>query len=177
MKCQFLRMEKHSIYENNFDIEIAFKEASTDYITSNKAEEDDLIRLTVYSQVVAGTNYKITFIDSKAEFPIIHEYIIYKPLKDGNKNDNGVSITTHKEYQPENGIIPFNDPTFDLIDNVLYKYLEATKEELKFISYVYPIENRETSFFLIEAYTSDGEHQYILCQDNNSKEYSLSKIK
>ena len=169
---------KHSIYENSLDIDRSFHEANEDYIKSNNVEEDDLIRLTVYSQLVSGTNYKITFVDSKSGFPTVHEYIINKPLRNGNKNEKDFIIEKHNEYQADNGLVPFNDPLFEKLENNLYKHLKDSEESLKFISFVYPIENTETKFFMINAYTADGQHQYILCQDKVNEEfYSISKIK
>ena len=174
--------EKRSFEENSFEIDRSFKLAAEDYIKSNKLEEeedvDDLIGLTVYSQVVAGTNYKLTFMDRKAEFPVVHEYTIYVPLRTGNKNDKDLEITEHNEYQADNGLVPLNDPVFETLENKLYKYLKGSKEELQFISYVYPMENKETNFYKVNGYTSDGDHQYILCQDKESEEfYSIHKIK
>ena len=168
---------RHSVEENDLYIDRSFKEAGLDYIKSSNVEQDDLIRLTVYTQVVSGTNYKITFLDTKAEFPSIQEYVFYRSLSNDRK-ENNFKLSDHKEYQADNGLIPFNDPNFELLENTLYKLLKQTKEELKYVSYVYPIENRETNFFLITGYTADGEHKYVLCQDKSSKDfYSFNKVK
>ena len=170
--------ERRSVEENDFYIDRCFKEAGLDYIKSNSVDQDDLIRLTVHSQVVAGTNYKITFLDTKADFPSIQEYVFYKPLNTEKKNGNDFQLLEHKEYQADNGLIPFNDPSFELLENTLYRLLKKTNQELKYISYVYPIENRETDFFLITGYTADGEHKYVLCKDKTTKEfYSFNRIK
>ena len=167
--------ERRSINENSLEIEEAFKLASQDYTKSNSVEEDDLIRLTVYSQVVSGTNYKITFIDMKAEYPTIQEYVIYRPLPGKNAE---VEITAHNEYEATSGLISFNDPTFDKIENALYKALKDTTEKLSYISYVFPVETKETNFFMISAYTNNGEHQYVVCQDKSNDEfYVFNKVK
>jgi len=167
--------ERRSINENSLDIEEAFKLASEEYTKSNSVEADDLIRLTVYSQVVSGTNYKITFIDMKAEYPTIQEYVIYKPLPGKNAE---AEITSHNEYEATSGLISFNDPTFDKIENALYKALKDTTEKLSYISYVFPVETKETNFFMISAYTQSGEHQYVVCQDkSNSEFYVFNKVK
>jgi hypothetical protein len=167
--------ERRSINENSLEIEEAFKLASQDYTKSNSVEEDDLIRLTVYSQVVSGTNYKITFIDMKAEYPTIQEYVIYRPLPGKNAE---AEITAHNEYEATSGLISFNDPTFDKIENALYKALKDTTEKLSYISYVFPVETKETNFFMISAYTDNGEHQYVVCQDkSNSEFYVFNKVK
>ena len=168
--------KKRSIEENDMEIDQSFKLASSNYAKSNKADENDLIRLTVYSQVVNGINYKVTFIDSSAEVPTIQEYTAYKPA--GAQNDIQFSITNHTEFDASKGLIPPNDSEFTDLEKKLYKFLKNTKEKLNFMSYVYPIENSETNFFVISADTEVGLHQYILCQDRESKEYySFARLK
>ena len=170
--------EKRSVYENSMEIEEAFKTAAASYSKSNSVESDDLIRLTVYSQVVSGTNYKISFIDTKAEYPTIQEYILYKPLPSNENGKNEMTISEHNEYEATGGLISFNDPSFTLIENALYKSLKNTNEKLSFISYVFPVETKETNFFMISAYTENGEHQYVVCQDKENKEFYLfEKVK
>ena len=167
--------ERRSIYENSLEIEEAFRLANEDYTNTNQVESDDLIRLTVYTQVVSGTNYKITFIDTKAEYPTIQEYVVYRPLPGKNAQ---IEITDHNEYEATSGLISFNDPTFDKIENALYKALKDTTEKLSYISYVFPVETRETNFFMISANTNNGDHQYIVCQDkSNSEFYVFNKVK
>ena len=167
--------ERRSINENSLEIEEAFRLANQEYTKSNSVEVDDLIRLTVYSQVVSGTNYKITFIDTKAEYPTIQEYVVYRPLPGKNAE---AEITDHKEYEATSGLISFNDPTFDKIENALYKALKGTTEKLSYISYVFPVETRETNFFMISACTDSGEHQYVVCQDRSNNEfYVFNKVK
>ena len=170
--------EKRSVNENDLYIDEAFKIASTDYKQSNSAEEDSLIRLTVYSQIVSGTNYKISFIDTKAEYPTIQEYVLYQPLPSSTENGGKMIISKHTEYEAISGLISFNDPNFTLIENALYKALKKTNEKLSFISYVFPVETEETNFFMISAYTEDGEHQYVVCQEKLTKEfYVFNKVK
>ena len=73
--------QKRSIYENSLDIEQSFKHAYLEYKKDHpEVDIDDLLRLTVYSQIVSGTNYKVTFVDTNDEFQTIHEYVVYQPL-------------------------------------------------------------------------------------------------
>ena len=89
-----------------------------------------------------------------------------------------MTISKHTEYEATSGLISFNDPNFTLIENALYKALKETKEKLSFISYVFPVETEETNFFMISAYTEDGEHQYVVCQEKLTKEfYVFNKVK
>ena len=167
---------KRSINENDLDIEQSFKLVSSNYAKSNDVDVDDLIRLTVYSQVVNGMNYNVTFIDSTAEKPKIHEYTIYKSLE--NTNDNQFSIRDHEVYETPGELIPTNDPKLVPLENSLYSFLKNTKERLNFILLAYPIENYATNFYVISANTADGQHQYIVCQDKDSEVYySFAKLK
>ena len=170
--------KKRSIYENSLEIEEAFKTASKHYIKKNKGvEPDDLLHLTVYSQLVNGMLYKVTFIDSLAEFPVVQEYKILK-TQSNNRNEDPYTVESHIEYEANEGLIPFNDEKFTMLEFQLYRLLKDTNEKLNFISYVYPVENDETNFFIISAYTDDGEHQYVICQDKENDEfYAFSKIK
>ena len=167
--------EKHSFNENSLEIEQSFRQAAKDYCKTHDVEPDDLIRLTVYSQLVNGVNYKITFMDPNSEYPTIEEYRIYKAR--GNKPED-YKVEENTKYENTEGVISFNDPNFSLLENQLYKYLKETKEELDFISYVYPLENDFTKFYIINAQTKDGEHQYVACQDKSDSKFdSFDKIK
>ena len=166
--------EKRSITENSLEINRAFQIAAKSYIENKNILEDDLIRLTVYSQVVAGTNYKVTFIDIKAEFPSIQEYVINFPLPNANKEEKIIEQT---EYEATSGLLTFNHPLFSKLENKLYFFLKDTNEKLIYISYIYPIENDETYFYMISSYTEKGEKQYVIGQDKKSGEfYSFNKI-
>ena len=77
---------KHSFNENSLEIEQSFRQAAKDYCKTHDVEPDDLIRLTVYSQLVNGVNYKITFMDPSSDYPTIEEYRIYKAR--GNKPED-----------------------------------------------------------------------------------------
>ena len=105
------------------------------YLENKNLVEDDLIRLTVYSKIVSGTNYKVTFIDTKAEFPSIQEYVVYFPLPSENLNEEIIEQT---EYEATNGLVTFNDPLFSKLENKLYYFLKDTNEKLIYISYIYP---------------------------------------
>ena len=166
--------KKRSFQENDLELDQSFKLAAKEYCQSHKAEFDDLIPLTVYSQLVNGNNYKITFIDSKSEYPTIEEVMIHKGF--GNKPED-YKVEDNNQYENTEGVIPFNDPSFTLLENQLYKFLKDTTEELNFISYVYPLENDFTNFYIISATTKNGEHQYVVCQDkSNNKFDSFAKI-
>ena len=168
--------EKHSVYENSFEINRSFMAAFKDYTEriNTKAEIDDLIRLTVYSKVVNGVIYKITFVDSQSGYNTIQEYEIFNSVT--SKNGPDFEIKNYKEYESTKGLIPSNDSEFTLLENQLYSFLKKADTTLEYISYVYPIENNETNFYIINAETSGGEHQYIMGQDKTSKEFEYFEI-
>jgi hypothetical protein len=159
---------KRLVTENSFDIDQSFKKANEEYTKTNNVDPDSLLRLTVYSQTVSGTNYKVTFIDPNADFPTIQEYIVNIPLRESGKK---TEVLDHKEYEAGSGLIHYNVPLFAELEAKLYHFLKDTKEEFNYISYAFPVENAETRFFMISAYTADGQHQYIICQDKASKKY------
>ena len=91
--------EKHSFNENSIEIDQSFRQAAKDYCKTHDVEPDDLIRLTVYSQLVNGVNYKITFMDPSSEYPTIEEYRIYKAR--GNKPEDYKAVyDEHKDEIP-----------------------------------------------------------------------------
>ena len=176
ISCQTGGWSKRSLAENSFYIDRSFKEAFKAYSNNDEVDQDACIRLSVYSQIVSGTNYKVCFLDSKADYPTIHEYIVYVPLS-GKRNGPEFNVIQHKEYETGN-LINFNDETFSLVENHLTKGLKTTNEKVKYVSYVFTAENRETRFFIVTAETENGEHQYVFSQDKDSKELDfVNKIR
>ena len=167
--------EKHSFDEYSLEIDQSFKQAANQYCKSHDVEIDDLIPLTVYSQLVNGKNFNIIFIDSKSEYPSIEEYMINKGF---NNKPGDYTVKENHHYENTVVVIPFNDPSFTLLENKLYQFLKDTTEELSFISYAYPLENKFTIFYIISAHTKDGEHQYAVCHDKITNEFdNCKKIK
>ena len=177
ISCQTGGWTKRSLAENSLYIDRSFQEAYKSYSNKEDDNNDDYIRLSVYSQIVSGTNYKVCFIDPKADFPIIHEYIIYVPLSNGRRNGPEFKVIRHNEYEGGN-LVSFNDETFSKVENHLTKGLENTNEKVKHVSYIFTAENEESKFFIVFADTESGEHQYIFTQDKSSKELDyIHKIK
>ena len=169
--------QKRSIQENSFEIDQSFKKAGLQYIKEHpETNLDDLLRLTVYSQIVSGTNYKVTFFDTNDKLQTIHEYIVYKPL--GNKRKRFLfKVTEHNEYNPTNGLLSEDDASMQMLEDKLSNHLKDTKEKLYNIRYAYPVETAETLYYIITASTAEGNHRYIIYQDKQSKEfYDFQKI-
>ena len=175
--CQFGGWTKRSLAENDFYIDRSFRVACKSYSKGENVDCDDYIRLSVYSQMVNGTNYKVCFLDTKAEYPTIQEYVVHVPLSIRERNGPEFSVVEHKEYEIGK-LVPLNDVTFSNVEDYLTKSLENTNEKVKYVSYIFTAENKETKFFIVSADTENGEHQYIFSQDKNSKEFEfINKIK
>ena len=168
--------EKRSIDENDYEIDMAFKIANAQYQKDNKGEGSDyVVRLTVYSQLTKGNQYKVTFVDPTTGFLVVQEYHVYIPLQGSKEN---VTVSEHKEYEATGGLIDYNEPIFTTIENKLYNHLKDTKAKLKYISFAYAVDNYETNFIMVNAFTEDGQHLYIICQDKNTGKYdSFHKVK
>ena len=160
--------ERRSTAENNIYIDRSFREAFKSYSNSEDADPDDFIPLTVHSQVVAGTNYKVTFVDTKVNSPVVQEYIIHVPLPTQMRNAPKFIVLRHLEYRPNENINSENE-SYSLIQNHLVKGLEGTKEKVKEINSISTMENRENVFYVIDAQTENGNHKYIVAQDKFTK--------
>ena len=178
ISCQLLGgWTKRSLKENNLYIDRSFNTAIKSYSNDENVDVDDFIRLTVYSQVVAGTNYKVCFLDPKNENPTIQEYVIYVPLPGGNRNGPEFIVSQHNEY-PTKRLIGYKDTTSSLVAKTLTESLENTKEKVKFVTSITDTQNNETEFFIISAQTEDGDHQYIYAKDKRSGDLEyISKIR
>ena len=171
--------KKHNTSEVSDDLNNAYAEAFSNYsktVNNIDLKIDDILRLTIYTQLVNGMNFKITFFDRKSEVPAIQEYILYRPIPKDGKAD--YEIKEVHTYEETNGFIKFDNPNFTEIEYQLYKFLKKNKIGLYYISYVYPIENDETKFYIINADTTDGQNLFIIGQDKVSKKYEFCvKIK
>ena len=179
ISCQLGGWSKRSLEENNLSIDRSFTAAYKSYFDGENGNYDDYIRLSVYSQMVSGTNYKVCFLDTKAKYPTIQEYVVHVPLPSSNRERNGPEFTViqHNEYEIGN-FVSVNDVTFSKVKENLTKSLENTNEKVKQISYVFTAENENAIFFMVFADTENGEHEYIFSQDKISKELQfINKIK
>ena len=166
--------ERSSIYIDDFDAQKTFEAAYSEYLKEIDGEKTDkLLPLTVYKQIVSGTNYKVCFLDQNADFPTIQEYEYYHPLAVNTGGKDEYRLTEHTEYEPTNGLINFNDNNFSKVEYQLYKKLKNISKKLCFISYAYLIENGETNFYFVNAETDNGESNFILVQDKENKEFYL----
>ena len=161
--------EKRSTAENNIYIDRCFKEAFKSYANSEEANPDDYIPLTVHSQVVAGTNYKVTFVDPKVQVPTVQEYVVFVPLPHQMRNGVDLQVIRHKEYQTSE-TLKTNDETYIKLQYHIAKELEGTKEKIKEITSISKIESRQTNFYVIDAETENGNHRYIVAQDKFTNE-------
>ena len=172
--------KKYNITKEDKELNSILNVAFSNYtkkINNIDVKIDDILCLTVYTQLVKGTNFKITFIDRKADFPSIQEYKINRPLPN-NEEELVYEILEVNEYEESTGLIKFDDPKFTEVENQLYKFLNKNSIKLLYISYVYPVENDETEFYIINADTKDGQNLFVVGFDKASKKYDFCvKIK
>ena len=173
--------EKVSLNNKNYanmdeDISKAYVQALTLYSNRVGIKLDDIIPLTAYTQLVNGKNYKITFMDRGADYPAIHQYVFYKPLAVNNDGKEEYQLKNHKELEILDGLIDFDNPSFSLIENQLYKLLKKKEKMLKFVSYAYPVEDENTLFFVISAEIDDGHYLCVMGQDKRTNKFDLVKI-
>ena len=170
--------EKRSFNENDLEINEAYNASFEEYKKINSAaEKSDLVPLTVYTQIVSGMNYKICFVDKKADYLTIHEFYFYKPLAVNNEGKEEYKLQEHNQYTNIQGLLDYKDEKFTLIEKALYKLLKKSNIKLNYISFIIPIENGQTNFFMASAETDNGINLYIVCQDKESQEfYAYKKI-
>jgi len=146
------------------------------YLTDIDHTIDDLIPLTAYTQVVAGMLYNITFIDRKAEYPVIHHYQFFKHLPSEDEDQEEYELKAHKELKVNNGLIDFSDDSFTLLENNLHRLMKKDDFNLNYISYAYPVEDGNTVFFIIGADIDNTQHLCVMGQDKRSNKFDLYKI-
>ena len=170
--------EQRSFNENDLGIDGALNTSFEEYKKINSAAEmNDLVPLTVYTQVVSGMNYKICFVDKKADSSTIHEFIFYKPLAVNNDGKEEYKLQEYNQYTNKLGLLDYKDEKFTSVEKALYKLLKKSNIKLNYISYIIPIENEQTNFFMVSAETDNGINLYIICQEKKSQEfYTYKKI-
>ena len=171
-----INLNKKNYADLDEDVVKAFVEALHIYSSQVGLTLDDIIPLTVYTQVVSGKNYKITFIDRRAEFPAIHQFLFYKPLAVNNDGKEEYQLFYHEIAEPKHGLIDFNDDSFTLIENELYKLLKRKDKQLNYVSYAYPIEGEDTVFFVVSAVVDDHLNLCVMGQDKKSNKFEFVKI-
>ncbi len=169
--------EKRSLAEDDLYIDRSFKEAYKAYANDANVDADDFIPLTVYSQIVAGTNFKVCFIDRKSEIPSVQEVMVHVPLPTNGRNGLVFKIILKMERHSRE-IHNLNDESFALAGNHLTKELERTDEKFVKINNLYKAESMENIFYIVNAQTEKGEHQYVFTEDKKTGELDyINKIR
>ena len=132
---------------------------------------EEIIGLTVYSQVVNGVNYRICFVDPNNSAQSIFEYTLYKPLPTEEGNEINFSVSGTKTYEPSEGLLNFDDPLFTKIEVDLKYAFSKMTNTFKFINFIYPIKNDVTTFYIIRATTTEGEKNIIFAKDEENDVY------
>ena len=167
---------KESFNSNDAIIFRAFQTAAAAYTKANGGNYDDLRGLTVYSQLVNGKNYKICFVDSKSDVPTIFEYVVYKPLPNEGEDEINFSLSSARSLDSTNGLISYTDPEFTKIEVSLKTAFSKITNTFNFINFIYPVENDETTFYIIRATTTEGEKNIIFAKEKATSTYYQPEI-
>ena len=157
------------------DIVNAYNYAFELHSTDINYKIDNIIPLIAYTQVINGTNYNITFIDRKDEYPVIYEYDFYSPLssEEGKKK---FELCNKEVFEAELGLSSFEEKDFSIIELQLYRLLKKINKKLNYISYFYPVQDKNTVFFIIGA---DVDGDLCLCvmgQEKKTNNFDLFKV-
>lgn len=173
--CNLGGYTRRSFMENHYDIDLARRTAFADYAQKNNVEEDDLIPITVHSQVVNGINMLITFADSKNFKNEVHEYEIH--VKTFGGNSNGPQILNIATRKVSEDFVSMADRRFPKVHSELFKYYNEEKNsKLEYVKSINTIETNLSTFFICVAKTDKGEFTYIVEQDKESKKFQVVKI-
>ena len=64
-------------------------------------------------------NYKICFVDKKADYLTIHEFYFYKPLAVNNEGKEEYKLQEHNQYTNIQGLLDYKDEKFTLVEKAL----------------------------------------------------------
>ncbi len=160
---------KVSLYTNDAYIEAAKRVAISKFVEDNGIEADDVEILSIYTQIVAGTNYKFTYVNRNAPLNGIEETVVYVPLQ----TMNGISVLSD-ELKQQNGILSLNDPRFSKVHQVVYDtFKESETQKILKMKRVYYISTELATYFICTAHTPRGEGYYAVTFDKESGEYEL----
>jgi len=160
---------KHSLAEDSIYIEGAFTESFKAYAKDEYIDPDSFVRLSVYSQVVNGTNYKVCFID-RNEPLYIQEYTIYVPLQTSNKIGPIFKVFSKRAYKSR--VLSLNNgEAFDFVEKYTHKGLAKIGEKMKKISIVYHSENINNIFYIVFTESEKDDHEYVIVRDKATQEF------
>ena len=167
---------KHSLAEDNIYIEGAFTESFKAYANDENVDPDNFVRLSVYSQVVNGNNYRVCFID-RNESLTIQEFIIYVPLQTSNKNEPIFKVFSKKAIK-SSSLSLNNGEAYDFVEKYTHKGLDKIGDKMYKISNVYHSENINNIFYIVFTEYEKDKHEYVIVRDKATHEFDhFDKIK
>ena len=166
--------EKRSFAEDSIYIECAVRKAFEIYSETNpNSNFDQFNRLTIYSQLVNGINYKMCFYDTGSQENSIQEFIISGPLLSNPEGEYSLYEKNTLKVKNEN----------QNIDNTILDSIKHTLEEvlqnvvLNDINNVEFVENEDSIFYFVKIEVDGKEKKYLLVADketNNMQAHILS---
>ena len=153
--------EKRSFAENDLGIDMAAKTAFAEYSKTNSGSEADWFeRLTVYSQLVNGVNYKMCFYAIDGEPDTISEFVISSPPFSNPRGDYTLRDKNTLKATAENGKL-LSSTTLGSLSTLLGEYTGANSVN---IASVKSVENDDSIFYFVS--TEEGKNaKYLVVQD------------
>lgn len=168
--CSFGGWQKESLYSNNAIIDRAFRFAIADFLKTNGITVDDVELLSIYSQLVAGTNYKFTYVNRNAPLKGIQETVVNVPLA----NSNGMMKVISDELKKEHYLLSLNDPRFSKVHQVVYNgFKNSETQKVLHIKKVSFVSTESATYFICTAQTPRGDGYYAVSYDKETSEYNL----
>ena len=158
---------KRSFNENDLGIETAVKKAFEQYTKENTVCEYDWFeRLTVYSQLVNGVNYRMCFYAIDGEPFVVREFTVTSPPFSNPKGEYTVSEESVLKAT-ENGNLLTSNVVSDL-NAKLSEFLGENKVSAANVKYA---ENDDSVFYFV---SEDGKNaKYLVVQDKKENSYDV----
>ena len=171
--CSFGGWKQESLYSNSAVINNAYNLATEKFLKNNGISSvDDLELLSIYSQLVAGMNYKFTYINRNNPLNGIQQTTVYIPLPTSNAQP---TVTEDKTLPISNGVISLNDPKYGKVNELVKNaYKNSSSQKIiktKKITFVNT--DLATYFILVAENPNKEEGYYAVVLHRGSGEYQL----
>ena len=159
---------KRSYRENDLGIEMAVRKAYEQYSKQNSGSEADFFeRLTVYSQLVNGVNYKMCFFAIDGEPNTIRQFTISSPPFSNPDGD----YTLYEESvlkASDNGNL-LNSNVVNNLGVKLGEYLGDNNVKVANVKYA---ENDDSVFYFVS--TEEGKNaKFLIVQDKQENSFDV----
>ena len=165
--------EKRSFEEDSLYIEMAVQKAFEVYSETNIDADFELFeRLTIYTQIENGINYKMCFYDIDSKENSIQEFIISGPLHSNPEGEYTLYEKKTLSVKYDNQKIDNN--VFDSIKHLLEENLQNVV--LNDVDNIKFVENENSIFYFVKVKVNGKDDKYIVVTDikNNKMELHVA---